>query len=72
MDCPYLNPKQSGDIVYKIFVGTGDLPADTTILFFAEFENLVEVDSNQALLYDICSGIRSLRADFFEFSQPDL
>ena len=52
-------------------MGTGGLPADTTVLFFAEFENLVEVDSNQALLY-ICSGIRSLSADFFEFSQPDL
>ena len=53
-------------------MGTGGLPADTTVLFFAEFENLVEVDSNLALLYDICSGIRSLSADFFEFSQPDL
>ena len=53
-------------------MGTGGLPADTTVLYFAEFENLVEVDSNQALLYDICSGIRSLSADFFEFSQPDL
>ena len=52
-------------------MGTGGLPADTTVLFFAEFENLVEVDSNQALLYDICSGIRSLSADFFSNS-PNL
>ena len=56
MDCPYVNPKQSGDIVYKIFVGTGGLPADTTVLLFAEFENLIEVDSNQAVLYDIVRG----------------
>ena len=56
VDCPYLNPKQSGDIVYKIFVGTGGLPADTTVLLLAEFENLIEVDSNQAVLNDIIRG----------------
>ena len=56
VDCPYVNPKQSGDIVYKIFLGTGGLPADTTVLLFAEFENLIEVDSNQAVLYDIVRG----------------
>ena len=37
-------------------MGTGGLPADTTVLFFAEFENLIEVDSNQAVLYDIVRG----------------
>ena len=56
VDCPYLNPKQSGDIVYKIFMGTGGLPADTTVLLFAGLENLIEVDSNQAVLYDIVHG----------------
>ena len=38
VDCPYLNPTQSGDIVYKIFVGTGGLQADTTVLLFAELK----------------------------------
>ena len=37
-------------------MGTGGLPADTTVLLFAGLENLIEVDSNQAVLYDIVRG----------------
>ena len=56
VDCPYLNYRPSGDAIYKIYVGTGGLPEPVTVISYGEFENMLEVDSNQAVLYDIAHG----------------
>lgn len=52
----YLNYRLSGDAIYRIYVGTGGLPEPVTVISYGEFENMLEVDSNQAVLYDIVHG----------------
>ena len=47
-----LNPKQSGDL--QLILEFGAAPnTNITVLVYAEFENLLEIDSNGAVLYNI-------------------
>ena len=51
-DSKNLNPKQSGDLQLKLDFRAA--PANNiTVIVFGEFENLLEVDGNGAVLYDI-------------------
>jgi len=47
-----LNPKQLGEIRY-ILNFRGNPPANFTVILFAEFENLLEIDKNKAVTYDM-------------------
>jgi len=47
-----LNPKQTGEIRYILNFGAN--PATNfTVILFAEFENLLEIDKNKAVSYDV-------------------
>ena len=51
-DSKNLNPKQSGDLQLKLDFRAA--PGNNiTVIIFGEFENLLEVDGNGAVLYDI-------------------
>jgi len=51
-DSKNLNPKQSGDLQLKLEFRTA--PANNiTLLVYGEFENLIEIDPNGAVLYDV-------------------
>jgi len=51
-DSKNLNPKQSGDLQLKLDFRAA--PGNNiTVIVFGEFENLMEVDGNGAVLYDI-------------------
>ena len=51
-DTRTLNPKQSGDL--QLVLEFGAAPnTNITVLVYAEFENLLEIDSNGAVLYNI-------------------
>ena len=51
-DSQRLNPKQTGDLQLSLEFGAA--PAtNITVLLYGEFENLLEIDSNGAVLYDI-------------------
>ena len=51
-DARTLNPKQSGDLQLVLEFGAA-LGTNITVLVYAEFENLLEIDSNGAVLYNI-------------------
>ena len=52
-DARTLNPKQSGDL--QLILEFGAAPnINITVLVYAEFENMLEIDSNGAVLYNIC------------------
>jgi len=51
-DSRNLNPKQSGDQQLKLEFRASPA-SNITILVYGEFENLIEIDPNGALLYDI-------------------
>ena len=51
-DSQRINPKQAGDL--KLSLEFGATPGNNiTVLVYGEFENLLEIDSNGAVLYDI-------------------
>ena len=51
-DARTLNPRQSGDL--QLILEFGIAPGTTiTVLVYVEFENILEIDSNRALLYNI-------------------
>lgn len=51
-DSPVMNPKQSGEV--QIVLNFGTAPGvNITIILYGEFENLLEIDKNKAVLYDI-------------------
>ena len=52
LDSPVLNPKQSGEL--QIVLNFGAPPGNNiTVILYGEFENLLEIDKNKAVLYDI-------------------
>ena len=52
LDSPVLNPKQSGEL--QIVLNFGVPPGENiTVILYGEFENLLEIDKNKAVLYDI-------------------
>ena len=51
-DSNTLNPKQTGDVQLVLEFGAAP-PNNITVLVYGEFENLLEIDSNGAVLYDI-------------------
>ena len=51
-DARTLNPRQSGDL--QLILEFGIAPdTNITVLVYAEFENMLEIDSNRAVLYNI-------------------
>ena len=52
LNSPVLNPKQSGEL--RLVLKFGANPGvNITIILYGEFENLLEIDRNKAVLYDI-------------------
>ena len=51
-DSQRLNPKQTGDLQLSLEFGAAP-STNITVLAYGEFENLLEIDSNGAVLYDI-------------------
>ena len=51
-DSQRLNPKQTGDLQLSLEFGAAP-GTNITVLVYGEFENLLEIDSNGAVLYDI-------------------
>jgi len=52
LDSAVLNPKQSGEL--RLVLNFGANPAvNITVIVYGEFENLLEIDRNKAVLYDI-------------------
>ena len=54
---PVLNPKLSGELQLMLHFGN-DLGVNVTVIVYGEFENLLEVDSNKAVLYNVYDGTR--------------
>ena len=54
---PVLNPKLSGELQLSMNFGANP-GTDVTIIVYGEFENLLEVDSNKAVLYNVYDGTR--------------
>ena len=52
VDTPHLNPRQTGELQIEIILGANVAHA-LTFIVYGEFENLLEVDQNQAVYYDI-------------------
>ena len=51
-DSNTLNPKETGDV--QLVLEFGAAPVNNiTVLVYGEFENLLEIDSNRAVLYVI-------------------
>ena len=54
---PVLNPKLSGEL--KLMLHFGDDPGvNVAIIVYGEFENLLEVDGNKAVIYNVYDGTR--------------
>ena len=52
VDSQTLNPKQTGDL--QLVLEFGAAPGtNITVLVYGEFENLLEIDSNGVVLYNI-------------------
>jgi len=52
LDSPVLNPKQSGEL--RLVIDFGDNPgSNLTILLYGEFENLLEINENRVVTYDV-------------------
>ena len=51
-DSQRLNHKQTGDLQLSLEFGVAPV-TNITVLVYGEFENLLEIDSNGAVLYDI-------------------
>ena len=49
---PVLNPKQSGELRLVFHFGANPR-VNITVILYGEFENLLEIDRNKAVLYDI-------------------
>ena len=54
---PVLNPKLSGELQLMLQFGA-DPGTPITVIVYGEFENLLEVDSNKAVLYNVYDGTR--------------
>ena len=54
---PVLNPKLSGELQLMLHFGA-DPAVNVTVIVYGEFENLLEVDSNKAILYNVYDGTR--------------
>ena len=54
---PVLNPKLSGELQLMLHFGA-DPAVNVTVIVYGEFENLLEVDSNKAVLYNVYDGTR--------------
>ena len=52
LNTPVLNPKLAGELRLVLDFG-GDQGADITTIVYGEFENLMEINSNKAVQYDI-------------------
>ena len=52
LDSPVLNPKQTGEL--RLVIDFGPSPgANPTILLYGEFENLLEINENRVVVYDV-------------------
>jgi len=52
LDSPVLNPKQEGEL--HLVIDFGDNPgSNLTILFYGEFENMLEINENRVVIYDV-------------------
>ena len=51
-----LNPKLSGELRITLHFG-GDRRENLTAIVYAEFENILEIDRNKAVLYDVYDGV---------------
>ena len=52
LDSPVLNPKQSGEL--RLVIDFGANPGENlTILLYGEFENLLEINENRVVTYDV-------------------
>ncbi|XP_078357116.1 uncharacterized protein LOC144641983 [Oculina patagonica] len=52
VDSYRMNPKQTGNLLIELNFGAN--PAvNLTIIVYGEFENLLEIDKNKAVLYDV-------------------
>ena len=52
MNTPVLNPKLSGEV--RLVLDFGDDQGDNvTAIIYAEFENLIEINSNKTVQYDV-------------------
>jgi len=52
LDSPVLNPKQSGELHLVIDFGANP-GSNLTILLYGEFENLLEINENRVVTYDV-------------------
>lgn len=51
VDCPAMDPRQSGELQIEVF--SAPQAHNMVVLVYAEFENLLEIDFNRAMLHDI-------------------
>lgn len=51
VDCPTMDPRQSGELQIEVF--SAPQTQNMVVLVYAEFENLLEIDFNRAMLHDI-------------------
>ena len=52
LDSPTLNPRQRGEL--RLVIDFGDDPgANLTVVVYGEFENLMEIDRDKAVIYDV-------------------
>ena len=52
LDSPVINPKQSGELQLVLTFGTAP-GANVTLIVYGEFENMIEITTNKAVIYEI-------------------
>ena len=54
-DGALLNPRQNGDlrVVFRLGAPTGHV---INVVLYAEFENVLEIDGNNAVMYNVYQG----------------
>ena len=79
-DSQRLNHKQTGDLQFSLEFGVAPV-TNITVLVYGEFENLLEIDSNGAVLYDIYQlkrkkmeqvALKNLQLDYLARDDPQL
>lgn len=58
IDSPRLNPRLAGDLRVILEFG-GDAKPNFTVILFGEFENLMEIDNNKSVVYNVYQTIKT-------------
>ena len=58
IDSPRMNPRLAGDLRVILEFGSDSKP-NLTVILFGEFENLMEIDNNKSVVYNVYQTIKT-------------